>query len=113
MLGVLDVLMWVLWFVVGGYSFWLITRAKRSQSLTLDELVILWKIHKQQARCSAPLSRVKPIIDPRSNEFSGFKCECGYRYLSKRLVLQRHALDHNMFVAMSSSKGEQSSLLKT
>jgi len=112
MLDVLDVLMGVLWFVLGGYSFWLITRAKRSQSLTLDELVILWRIHKQQARCNAPLSRVKPIIDPRSNEFSGFKCECGYQYLSKRLVLQRHALDRNMFVAMSSSKIEQSSILK-
>jgi len=109
----LDVLMWILWFVVGGYSFWLITRAKRSQSLTLDELVILWKVHKQQAGCSGPLSRVKPIIDSRSNEFSGFKCECGYQYVSKRLILQRHALDSNMFVAVSSGKAERSSLLKT
>jgi len=109
----LDVLMWILWFVLGGYSFWLVTRAKRSQPLTLDELVILWKIHKQQARCSTPLSRVEPIIDSQSNEFSGFKCECGYRYLSKRPVLQRHTLDRSMFMAMAPSKGERSSLLKT
>jgi hypothetical protein len=109
----LDVLMWIFWFVFGGYSFWFMTRAKRSQPLTLDELVILWKIHKQQARCSVPLSRVEPILDSRSNEFSGFKCECGYQYSSKRLILQRHALDRNMFIAMAPSKGERSSLLKT
>jgi len=109
----LDVLMWILWFALGVYGFWLVTRAKRLHPLTLDELVILWKIHKQQAGCNAPLSRLKPIIDSRSKEFSGFRCECGYTYLSKRLIVQRHALDHNMFIAMSSSKGEQQSLLKT
>lgn len=109
----LDVLMWIFWFVFGAYSFWFVTRAKKSQPLTLDELVILWKIHKQQARCDAPLSRVNPIIDSRSNEFSGFKCECGYQYFSKRLVVQRNALDRNMFLAMASDKREPSSLLKT
>jgi len=109
----LDVLMWILWLVFGAYSFWFLTWAKKSQPLTLDELVILWKIHKQQARCNAPLSRVEPIMDSRSNEFSGFRCECGYQYLSKRLIVQRHVLDHNMFIAMSYSKGERSSLLKT
>jgi len=109
----LDVLMWIFWFVFGAYSFWFLTHAKRSQPLTLDELVILWKIHKQQARCNTPLSRVKPIIDSRSNEFSGFRCECGYEYQSKRLILQRHALDNNMFAAVSSGKGERSLFLKT
>jgi hypothetical protein len=106
----LDVLMWVFWFLLGAYSIWFLTRAEKSQALTLDELVMLWKIHKQQARCSAPLSRVEPVVDPRSKEFSGFKCGCGYRYLSKRLIVQRHALDKDMFVAMSVKKGEQSFL---
>ena len=109
----LDVLMWILWFLLGAYSFWFVTRAKRSQPLTLDELVTLWKIHKQQARCNTPLSRVKPIIESRSNEFSGFRCECGYAYQSKRLIVQRHALDRNMFAGASFNKGERSSILKT
>jgi hypothetical protein len=109
----LDVLMWIFWFVFGAYSLWFVTRAKKRQPLTLDELVILWKIHKQQAGCGAPLSKVKPIIDSRSNEFSGFKCECGYQYFSERLILQRHPLDSNMFAAVSPRKAERSSLLKT
>lgn len=100
----LDVLTWILWAALGGYSFWLVTRAKTSQPLTLDELVILWKKHKQEAKCRAPLSRVKPIIDPRSDQFSGFKCECGYQYTSKRLLVQRRAADRNMLIALSSSK---------
>lgn len=108
----LDVLMCVFWFLLGGYSFWFLTRAKKSQPLTLDELVTLWKIHKHQAGCSTPLSRMKPIMDLRSNEFSGFKCECGYQYCSKRLIVQRHALESDMFAAMSAVKVEQS-LLKT
>lgn len=109
----LDVLMWVLWFLLGAYSFWFVTRAKISQPLTLDELVTLWKIHRQQVRCNTPLSRVKPIIESRSNEFSGFRCECGYEYESKRLIVQRHAFDRNMFVGTSFSKGGRSSILKT
>lgn len=109
----LDVLMWIFWFLLGVYSFWFVTRAERLQPLSLDELVMLWKMHNQQARCNTPLSRVKPVIDSRSTEFSGFRCDCGYTYLSKRLIVQRHAPDRNMFVAMSSNKGERSSLLKT
>jgi hypothetical protein len=109
----LDVLMWVLWSALGGYSFWFVTHAKRSAPLTLDELVILWKKHKQEAKCRAPLSRVKPIIDPRSDEFSGFKCECGYQYFSKRPLVQRRPLDRNMCVALSSRNADRSSLLKT
>jgi len=105
--------MWISWFLLGAYGFWFLTRAKTSQPLTLDELVILWKIHKKQARCKAPLSKMKPIIDSRSNEFSGFTCECGYHHLSKRLIVQRHAFDRDMFAAMSSSKHERSSFLKT
>jgi len=109
----IDVLMWLLWFIFGAYSFWFVTRAKRPQPLTLDELVILWKIHKQQARCAAPLSRVKPVIDSHTNEFSGFTCECGYQYVSKRLILQKRALDQNMFFAKSFGSAERSQLLKT
>ena len=109
----LDVFVCVSWFLLGGYSLWLLTRAKKPQQLSLDELVLLWKIHKQQARCNTPLSRMKPIMDPHSKEFSGFRCECGYQYVSKRPIVQRHALDNNMFAAMTAGNGEQSSLPKT
>jgi hypothetical protein len=109
----LDVLMWATWSVLGVYGFWFVTRAKRSQPMTLDELVVLWKMHKQQARCNTPLSSMKPIMNAHSKDFSGFRCKCGYEYQSKRLIVQRHALDHNMFSRNPPSHGEQSSILKT
>ena len=88
----LDALMWFLWVLLGGYSLWFLTRAKESQALTLDELVMLWKIHKQHAKCKAPLSKVEPILSPHSSDFSGFRCACGFRYVSKSLIVQRHTL---------------------
>lgn len=108
-----DVIMWALWFMFGAYSVWFFTKAKKLQPLTLDELVILWKIHKQQEGCNAPLSKVEPLVNPRTSEFSGFKCRCGYAYQSKRLIVQRHALESNMFLSISSNSGERPQLLKT
>jgi hypothetical protein len=109
----LDFIVWIFWFIFGAYSFWFFTRAKKLEPLTLDDLVILWKIHRQQAECDVPLSKVKPIMKNHSNEFSGFRCECGYEYLSKRLIVQRHALERNMFISTSMNRTESTSILRT
>ena len=87
----LDLLVWSLWFIFGAYSFWFLFQAKTLEPLTLDELVILWKLHKQQAGCDAPISKLEPIIRTSSheNEFVGFRCTCGYQYLSKRPITQK------------------------
>jgi hypothetical protein len=98
----LDYVIWTAWFLFGGYCFWFFTMAKRSEPLTLDDLVIVWKVHKQQSGCGAPISRLKPIMHDHSDEFSGFRCECGYQYLSKRLITQRRVIERNMFVPASS-----------
>lgn len=109
----LDLIMCIFWFIFGAYSFWFFARAKKLESLTLDDLVILWKIHKQQAGCNVPLSKVKPIVNNRSNEFSGFKCECGYKYMSKRPIVQRHAFERNMFISTSVNRTESTHTLRT
>lgn len=108
----LDVLVWIFWLTFGGYAFWFLTRAKRSEPMTLDELVILWKIHKQQAECRVPISKVKPIVATGLDEFSGFRCECGYEYLSKRPIIQRHAFEQDMFAALSMGTKQSSTLRK-
>lgn len=109
----IDLIMWVLWFMFGGYCVWFLIRARKSEPLTLDDLVVLWKIHRQQSGCNAPLSKVEPIVNPRSNEFSGFKCKCGYQYQSQRLIIQRHALERSMFMPMSANNTERSQFIKT
>jgi len=100
----LDFMMWLLWFGFGAYCFWFLTLAKKTEPLTLDDLVVIWKIHKQQVGCCAPISRVKPITNAHSNEFLGFKCECGYQYTSKRPIAQRPALEQNMFVSVQPNR---------
>lgn len=109
----IDMVMAALWFILGGYSFWLLTRAKKPQPLTLDELVILWKIHRHQTGCASAVSKVEPVMDSRTKEFSGFMCECGYQYRSKRLIVQRQALERNMFAPKSFGTTESASMLKT
>lgn len=100
----LDLLLWILWFIFGAYSFWFFTQAKKLQPLTFDELVLLWKLHKQEAHCDASIPKVEPIMNKHQHEFVGFKCECGYQYLSKRLITQRDARNLNMFSFISTKK---------
>ncbi|HEY4674947.1 MAG TPA: hypothetical protein VIH48_02705 [Candidatus Bathyarchaeia archaeon] len=100
----IELLMFAFWSLFVAYSLWLFTRAKKPQPLTLDELVILWKLHKRQALCGTPISRVKPILKKNSDELLGFKCQCGYQYLSKRPIAQRAAGEFNMFNCASSKK---------
>jgi len=105
----LDLVLWVVWFIFGAYCSWFFTRAKKLQPITLDELVILWKLHRLHGKCDVPISRVEAIIDPHSDEFVGFRCKCGYQYLSKRLITQRDAREHNMFYLISPKKRDKQS----
>jgi hypothetical protein len=96
-LGPLDVLVWLFWFLLGAYGVWFFTKAKQSQPLTLDELVILWKLHTQQTGCDTPLSKLNLIRRQQGKEIVGFECECGYRYMSQRLITQRVIPHPSMF----------------
>ena len=75
-----------LWLAFGGYIVWFFFRAKTVQPLTLDDLALTWKVHKRQKGCKA--SRIHGLIKG-NNEIIGFKCECGYEFVQKRLITQR------------------------
>jgi len=74
------------WLILGAYSFWFFFKAKTLQPLSLDDLALTWKLHKQQTGCKA--SRIHSLIT-KSDEIVGFKCECGYEFLQKRLMTQK------------------------
>ena len=93
----LEYFVWASWFLLGTYTSWFLTRVKKAEPVTLDEVVILWKIHRLETGCNCPLSEVEPIADLYSKEISGFKCACGYSYMSKHLLAQRRASKFNMF----------------
>jgi hypothetical protein len=75
-----------LWIALGAYVLWYFFGAKTVQPLSLDALAITWKLHKKQTGCTA--SHVNTIL-VKKNTIVGFKCECGYNYMQKRLIAQK------------------------
>lgn len=75
-----------IWLSFVTYALWYMFRAKEFRPLTLDDLALLWRIHKHQAGCTA--SRLHDLL-VKNNEVVGFTCDCGHHYLQKRLITQR------------------------
>jgi hypothetical protein len=73
------------WLSFAAYSSWYFFKAKTVQPLTLDDLALTWRMHKQQTNCGA--SRLHSLIT-KNNEVVGFKCECGYEHQQKRPITQ-------------------------
>jgi hypothetical protein len=80
------------WLALAVYCFWYFFSAKTVQPLTLDELALIWRLHKQQTGCKA--SRIHSLLE-RNNEVVGFKCDCGYEFKQKRLITQKISKPHN------------------
>ena len=69
---------------------WYFFGAKTIQPLSLDALAITWKLHKKQTGCTA--SQLNTIL-VKKNKVVGFKCDCGYNYMQKRLIVQKASSD--------------------
>ena len=98
-----------LWIALGAYMLWYFFKAKTIQPLTMDALAITWKVHKKQTGCTA--SHVNTIL-VKENKIVGFKCECGYNYMQKRLIVQKADSDVKDDIAPKLSK-RISSLVET
>jgi hypothetical protein len=90
----LYVLVFSCWTALVVYVVWFIFKAKTVQPLTLDDLALTWKVHKQQTGCTA--SRIHGLIK-ENDEVIGFKCDCGYEFIQKRLISQRPTEQINNF----------------
>ena len=87
----LELLAWALWLALGAYILWFFFKAETVQPLTLDDLALTWRLHKQQAGCRA--SRIQSLIK-ENDQVVGFKCECGYEFIQKRLITQKIQRHH-------------------
>ena len=87
----LYLLIWGFWLAFAVYGFWYFCIAKTFQPLTLDDLALTWRLHKQQTGCAA--SRLHSLLT-RNNEVVGFKCECGYEFQQTRLITQKVGKSH-------------------
>jgi len=75
----------VAWLFLVAYIIWFLVLAKDYVPLSGIETTFLWKLHKRQTRCSS----TKFETVRHKNKVVGFRCACGYKYLSKRLITQR------------------------
>jgi hypothetical protein len=73
----------IVWIGFGGIVCWLIISAKKHQPISVKDVNMLWKSHKQFNQCKAKkfekLTKGKKII--------GFKCQCGYEHKQKRPII--------------------------
>jgi hypothetical protein len=86
MLAYMEYMLCGVWFLLGGYAFWFLSKAKTYQPITLDELACAWKLHKREAGCNA--SQIHDLLI-KKDQVVGFKCACGYEWLQKRPISQK------------------------
>jgi len=79
----IEILVITLWISLASYATWYFTSAKHYAPLTPSEARLLWKIHKQTARCDS--KKWREIR--RGRKIVGFACECGFKYLQKRPIV--------------------------
>ena len=68
------------WGALSAFGLCLFATVKRKIPITGEEAKLLWKIHKLDKNCSR--HRWKTITE-KNGKITGFKCECGYKYLQK------------------------------
>jgi hypothetical protein len=86
MFDMLDVMVWSFWFLLGTYVTWFIFKAKDFAPLTLDELALSWRLHKQLTGCKESL--IRDLLVKKNGEVVGFTCSCGHKFLQKRMITQ-------------------------
>jgi len=82
----LELLVWAFWSVFGAYSIWYFSQAETLQPVSIYDLTLTWEMHKLQTGCNA--SRLNCLF-AKNGEIVGFDCECGYRFLQKRILTQK------------------------
>jgi len=82
----LSLLVTSVWLTLAAYTLWFLFKAKTLHPLTLDDLALTWKLHKQQTGCKA--TRIHSLL-MKHDEVVGFKCNCGYKFTQKRLITQK------------------------
>jgi hypothetical protein len=109
MIMLLDMLTFGFWIVLGVYVVWFFFKAKTVQPLTIDDLGLTWRLHKQQSGCKS--SRIHGLIK-ENDEIVGFKCDCGYEFVQKRLITQR-SQERNFYMPTKTHEQKHDELLTT
>jgi hypothetical protein len=81
---VLELLVATSWIVFILYAAWFAYGAKRYVMMSPRDAYVLWSLHKRETRCNAHRYSLKLH---KKEGIIGFRCLCGYEYVSKRPIL--------------------------
>ncbi|MEM2937547.1 MAG: hypothetical protein QXJ63_03275 [Candidatus Bathyarchaeia archaeon] len=78
----IEIIAPAIWAGLLTYTVWYFAAAKHYAPISPHEAKILWKIHKQTAKCNSKTWREIH----RGKKIVGFECECGYKHIQKRPI---------------------------
>ena len=82
----IEILFGAIWTCLGVYIVWYFFKAETLHPLSSNDLTLTWQLHKTQTGCTASNIHTLHI---KNNAIVGFKCNCGYNYIQKRLLTQK------------------------
>jgi len=72
-----------MWVSLGCMVAWFLLSAKKHQTLTANEIEILWKSHKQFMNCAAE----KFTEIRKGTSTIGYVCQCGHEHKQERPII--------------------------
>ena len=79
----MEYLVPTVWVALGCMVAWFLLSAKKHQTLTSQEIEILWKSHKQFMGCTAE----KFTEIRHGTETIGYVCQCGHEHKQERPII--------------------------
>lgn len=61
-----------------------LTAAKRTVPITIEDVKVMWTLHKQNSNCKC--RKWRPL-QHKKGKVIGFQCECGYKYKQKKPII--------------------------
>ena len=79
----IEFLVPTMWVALGCTAAWFLLSAKKTQTIPLEEVEILWKSHKQFMQCTA-----KKFTELKKGKGTiGYVCNCGHTHKQERPII--------------------------
>ena len=78
-----TILVPIFWILLGVLTVWFLFFAQTTYPMSLDDLALTWRLHKQRTNCKS--GQIKRLLKEK-DEVVGFRCECGFEFKQKCLI---------------------------
>ena len=81
-----TILVPIFWILLGVLTIWFLFFAQTTHPMSLDDLALTWRLHKQRTNCKS--GQINQLLNEKE-EVVGFRCKCGFEFKQKRLITQK------------------------